>query len=178
MSEAPESDVPEVGDKTTDRIYLGQDAAIEQASQAHKDRWLEIFLQMMESDRFKQFVNTNFDIHSFVDNDEKVVHTRVIERPMEVVLDHIMKQAGQDGPPPPELTSVPKEDEAPKAEKPRAEGQALAPAQLIKLHHALQAAGVKKPTQLVQRVLSILGHTRPKKGESNFILPASAGDVK
>lgn len=45
----------------------------------------EIYAEMLKSDRFKTFINTNFDIHREIDEEHKILTYRVIEVPPEEV---------------------------------------------------------------------------------------------
>lgn len=173
-----------MSENNVDKIYAGQEASTQGASPVHKDRWLDIFLQLMESDRFKTFVNANFDIHSFVDEEAKVVHTRVIEKPPEKVMEELMQnepellKAMHDSEEvertlPATLNFDPKDTGKTRQQK-KIEASApavLSPAQLIKLHHALRTSGCKKPTAAVQKVLAIIGQQ-----EQSLILPPSVGE--
>lgn len=46
----------------------------------------EIFSQLLQSERFRDFVNLNFTIQKFVDDETKTIDIQVIENPPEVVL--------------------------------------------------------------------------------------------
>lgn len=45
----------------------------------------EIFNQLLQSDRFKDFMNLNYTIHKMVDEEAKTIEIRVIEKPPQVV---------------------------------------------------------------------------------------------
>lgn len=57
-----------------------------------------IMMELMQSERFVTFINTNFDIQTATDPESKEVMIRVIECPPEVVMERIKTLAGADGP--------------------------------------------------------------------------------
>lgn len=54
------------------------------ASESTKNRWLSIFIQLAKSKRFIHFVENNYDIKDFIDDEKKTITTLVIERPVVV----------------------------------------------------------------------------------------------
>lgn len=58
-----------------------------------------IFADMMQSVRFQNFINTNFDIQQAVDEETKEVIVRVVEVPPEVVAERIRELAEAQKPP-------------------------------------------------------------------------------
>lgn len=46
----------------------------------------EVFLQLLASDRFKQFVELNYEIRRIIDDEEKTITVEVLEKPPEVVM--------------------------------------------------------------------------------------------
>jgi hypothetical protein len=54
------------------------------ASEAAKGRWLSIFIQLAGSPRFVRFIEANYDIRDFIDDDKKTITTLVIEKPTAV----------------------------------------------------------------------------------------------
>jgi len=46
----------------------------------------EVFLQLLQSDRFKQFVELNYEIRRIIDDEEKTITIEVVEKPPEVVI--------------------------------------------------------------------------------------------
>lgn len=46
----------------------------------------EVFLQLLQSDRFKQFVELNYEIRRIIDDEEKTITIEVVEKPPEVVM--------------------------------------------------------------------------------------------
>lgn len=56
---------------------------VEQArQQVMKDRYLSIFIKLMQSERFKEFLEKNFDITDRIDHDSRTIETLVIEKPV------------------------------------------------------------------------------------------------
>jgi hypothetical protein len=53
----------------------------------------EIFSQLLQSERFREFVNMNFTIQKFVDDETKTIDIQVIENPPEVVMGKITEKA-------------------------------------------------------------------------------------
>ena len=49
-----------------------------------RERYLGIFLKLMQSERFKKFLEDNFDITDRIDHDAKTIETLVIEKPVAV----------------------------------------------------------------------------------------------
>lgn len=52
----------------------------------------EIFSQLLQSERFREFVNMNFTIQKFVDDETKTIDIQVIENPPEVVMGKITEK--------------------------------------------------------------------------------------
>ena len=55
---------------------------IKDSTQAAKDRWLNIFIQLSDSERFNDFVSRNFKIVDSVNHEEKTIETLVVESPL------------------------------------------------------------------------------------------------
>lgn len=67
---------------------IGAELSSEEVAKAQqeiaRDRYLGIFVKLMQSLRFKNFVESNFDITDRIDHDEKTIETLVIEKPVAV----------------------------------------------------------------------------------------------
>ncbi len=69
-----------------------------------------IMMELMQSERFVTFINTNFDIQTAVDHETSEIMIRVVEVPPEVVMERIKELAGVD-------TSQKAQEEEPKPKK-------------------------------------------------------------
>ena len=63
---------------------LSAEEVAEQANEAKKERMLAIFLQLMESSRFRKFVDDNFVIGDAINDETKTITTCVVEKPVAV----------------------------------------------------------------------------------------------
>lgn len=52
----------------------------------------EIFSQLLQSERFRDFMNLNFTIHKLVNEEEKTIEIRVIEKPPQVVAQELAQR--------------------------------------------------------------------------------------
>lgn len=52
----------------------------------------EIFSQLLQSERFRDFMNLNFTIHKLVNDEEKTIEIRVIEKPPQVVAQELAQR--------------------------------------------------------------------------------------
>jgi len=68
----------------TDEDAQEPGVVIADANEAQKDYWCEVLLQLTNSHRFNTFVEDNFEIQTFINDEEKTIDTRVIERPVSV----------------------------------------------------------------------------------------------
>jgi hypothetical protein len=55
---------------------------LDRSSAAAKDRWLNIFIQLTQSQRFLSFIEKNFKIVDSIDHENKRIDTMVIETPV------------------------------------------------------------------------------------------------
>ncbi len=74
LAGAPESD----GDERIPEEVLAA------ASDAAKDRWIGIFVQLTNSHRFNTFLEDNFIIQDRIDEEKKTIETLVVEKPLAV----------------------------------------------------------------------------------------------
>lgn len=69
---------------TSDKIFLGNtpESAEDNLTEAQKNRWLNIFIQLSQSPRFSSFINNNYAIVDKVNHEDKSIETMVIESPV------------------------------------------------------------------------------------------------
>lgn len=63
---------------------LDADKVLTEASDAVKERWLGILIQLTNSKRFNEFLENNYEIRDYVDEEAKSIQTLVIEKPQAV----------------------------------------------------------------------------------------------
>lgn len=71
---------------TVDKVFLNNEPSeelLEESSDAVKNRWLDIFIQLSNSSRFTSFIEENFDIIDRVNHEDKEIQTLVIEKPID-----------------------------------------------------------------------------------------------
>lgn len=71
--------VEEVGDKELD-----PETVLATASQAKKDYWISIIIQLFNSHRFTKFVESNYLIGNAVNKEDQTIETIVVEKPIAV----------------------------------------------------------------------------------------------
>lgn len=52
----------------------------------------EIFSQLLQSERFRDFMNLNYSVHKLVDEEAKTIEIRVIEKPPQVVAQELAQR--------------------------------------------------------------------------------------
>ena len=63
---------------------LTPDEVMDRASDAAKDRWIGIFVQLTNSHRFNKFLEDNYVIQDKIDEEKKTIETLVIEKPIAI----------------------------------------------------------------------------------------------
>lgn len=63
---------------------LTPEQILESASAVRKDRWLAIFIELSRSPRFAKFVEDNYVISDGIDEENRVITTTVVEKPLSV----------------------------------------------------------------------------------------------
>ena len=61
---------------------LNEEEVTKAAEQVARDRYFAIFMKLLQSERFKHFVDSNFDITDRIDHEAKTIETLVIEKPI------------------------------------------------------------------------------------------------
>jgi hypothetical protein len=63
---------------------LVPEEVLKDANDVKRDRWLSIFIQLSNSDRYTKFVEDNFVIGDKIDHEKQTIETMVLEKPIAV----------------------------------------------------------------------------------------------
>jgi hypothetical protein len=68
----------------TEEEDLDPNTVLAQANQAMKERWLAILIQFHNSKRYTDFIDNNFEIRDYINEEDKTIQTLVVEKPTAV----------------------------------------------------------------------------------------------